>query len=48
MAEIEAEQRLVEANRELIGRMDAKIAAVLNRIWGTDEKDESAASSANV
>lgn len=38
VAEIEAEQRLIEANRELIGRMEAKIAAVLDRIWGTEEQ----------
>lgn len=38
VAEIEAEQRLVEANRELIERMEAKIAAVLDRIWGTDNQ----------
>jgi restriction endonuclease S subunit len=36
VAEIEAERRLVEANRELIARMDNKIAAVLARIWGED------------
>lgn len=48
VAEIEAEQRLVEANRELIARMEAKIAATLARIWGSEEKDDSAASSATV
>lgn len=31
---IEAEQRLVEANRELIERMEAKIQAKLAEIWG--------------
>lgn len=34
VAEIEAEQRLVEANRQLIERMEQKIAATLARIWG--------------
>lgn len=37
VAEIEAERRLVEANRELIGRMEEKIAATLARIWGEDD-----------
>ncbi len=39
VAEIEAEQRLVEANRQLIDRMEQKIAATLARIWGEPEKD---------
>jgi type I restriction enzyme M protein len=39
VSEIEAERRLVEANRELIARMETKIAATLARIWG----DETAA-----
>jgi len=34
VAEIEAEQALVNANRELIERFEKKIQAVLNRIWG--------------
>ncbi|MFA4907153.1 MAG: N-6 DNA methylase [archaeon] len=34
MKEIEAEQALVAANRELIVRMEQKIQAVLARIWG--------------
>lgn len=34
VAEIEAEQALVAANRELITRMEAKIQSVLARIWG--------------
>lgn len=34
VAEIEAEQALVNANRELIARMEKKIQAVLARIWG--------------
>lgn len=39
VAEIEAEQRLVEGNRQLIERMEQKIAATLARIWGEPEKD---------
>ncbi|NUL82541.1 MAG: N-6 DNA methylase [Armatimonadetes bacterium] len=34
VSEIEAEQRLVEGNRQLIERMEQKIAATLARIWG--------------
>jgi type I restriction enzyme M protein len=34
VAEIEAEQRLVEGNRQLIERMEQKIAGALARIWG--------------
>jgi hypothetical protein len=34
VAEIEAEQALVAANRELIARMEKKIQATLARIWG--------------
>lgn len=34
VAEIEAERRLVEGNRELIARMEKKITATLARIWG--------------
>jgi type I restriction enzyme M protein len=37
VAEIEAEQALVNANRELIARMEKKIQATLARIWGEDE-----------
>jgi type I restriction enzyme M protein len=37
VAEIDAEQRLVKANRQLIERMEQKIAAVLARIWGESE-----------
>ncbi len=40
VAEIEAEQALVNANRELITRFEAKIQTTLSRIWG----DESLAS----
>jgi restriction endonuclease S subunit len=38
VAEIEAEQALVAANRELITRFEQKIQATLARIWGADEK----------
>lgn len=34
VAEIEAEQALVEANRQLIVRFEAKIKAAINRVWG--------------
>ena len=34
VAEIEAEQALVAANRELLTRFDRKIQATLARIWG--------------
>jgi type I restriction enzyme M protein len=34
VSEIEAEQRLVAANRELIARFERKIATTLARIWG--------------
>jgi len=34
VAEIEAEQALVAANRELITRFEKKIQAVLARVWG--------------
>ena len=37
VAEIEAEQALVAANRELIARFEQKIQATLARIWGEDE-----------
>ena len=36
VAEIRAEQALVEANRELIGRMEKKIQAAIGRVWGED------------
>ncbi|MBK8093387.1 MAG: hypothetical protein IPK32_15760 [Verrucomicrobiaceae bacterium] len=36
VTEIEAEQALVAANRELITRMEAKIQATLARVWGED------------
>jgi len=34
VAEIQAEQALVNANRELIRRMEAKIKAAIDRVWG--------------
>ena len=37
VAEIEAEQALVAANRELIARFEKKIQAALARVWGEDE-----------
>jgi len=37
VAEIEAEQTLVNANRELIARFEKKIQATLARVWGEDK-----------
>jgi len=37
VAEIEAEQALVVANRELIARFEKKIRATLARVWGEEE-----------
>ena len=37
VAEIEAEQALVSANRELIARFEKKIQATLARVWGEEE-----------
>ena len=37
VAEIEAEQVLVAANRELIARFEKKIQATLARVWGEEE-----------
>lgn len=34
VAEIEAEQALVAANRELIRRMEAKVKTAIDRVWG--------------
>ncbi|MCX6959149.1 MAG: restriction endonuclease subunit S, partial [Verrucomicrobia bacterium] len=36
VAEIEAEKNLVNANRELITRFEAKIQTTLSRIWGEE------------
>ncbi|OOV08272.1 restriction endonuclease subunit S [Rhodoferax fermentans] len=35
VTEIEAEQALVAANRELIDRMQAKVKAAIDRVWGS-------------
>jgi type I restriction enzyme M protein len=39
VAEIEAEQALVAANRELITRYEKKIQATLARVWGEEDAD---------
>ena len=36
VAEIEVEQSLVAANRELVERMEGKIRAAIGRVWGDD------------
>lgn len=36
VAEIEAEQALLAANRELIARFEQKIQATLARVWGEE------------
>ena len=36
VAEIEAEQALVAANRELVKRFEKKIQTALARVWGED------------
>ena len=38
VAEIEAEQALVAANRELIARFEKKIQATLTRVWGEENQ----------
>ena len=38
--EIEAEQALVAANRELISRFEHKIQATLARIWGVEKIED--------
>ena len=38
VAEIEAEQALVEANRELIVRFERKVEAAIARVWGGAEE----------
>lgn len=45
VADIEAEQALVAANRELISRFEKKIQATLARLWGMDGEDEGLSSS---
>ena len=37
VAEIESEQALVDANRELIARFEKKIQDAVGRVWGEDE-----------
>ncbi|SLM49420.1 N-6 DNA methylase [Nitrospira japonica] len=39
VAEIEAEQALVNANHELVARMEKKIQATLDRVWGEDTEE---------
>jgi len=34
VAELEADRKLVEANRELIRRMEGRIKAKLDEVWG--------------
>ncbi|WP_422372619.1 N-6 DNA methylase [Hoeflea sp.] len=43
VAEIEAEQTLVNGNRELIARFEKKIDAAIARVWGEAKADEAAA-----
>jgi type I restriction enzyme M protein len=40
VAELEAERKLVEANRDLIARMEAKIKAKLAEVWGEEAPGE--------
>ena len=42
VAEIEAEQALVNANRDLIARFEKKIAAAVDRVWGGGEQSAEA------
>ncbi len=43
VAEIEAEQALVAANRELMARFEKKIEATLARVWGEEEPADAVA-----
>jgi type I restriction enzyme M protein len=43
VAEVEAEQSLVAANRELIVRFEKKIQATLARVWGEEEPESTEA-----
>ena len=45
VAELEAEQALVDANRELIERFEKKIQATISRVWGEDRGEGSASKS---
>jgi type I restriction enzyme M protein len=47
VAEIEAEQALVAANRELIARFEKKIQATLDRVWGEDAPSDARIHSEN-
>ena len=40
VAEIEAEQALVNANRELIERFEKKIQKTIARVWGEEQREE--------
>ena len=40
VTEIEAEQALVEANRELIERFERKIQSAIGRVWGEGQMSE--------
>ena len=40
VAEIEAEEKLVAANRELAERFEKKVQATLARVWGEDTATE--------
>ena len=47
VAEIAAEQALVNTNRELIARFEKKIQSTITRVWGEDEPDTAEGSSKN-
>jgi hypothetical protein len=47
-SKMEAEQRLVAANRELIARFEKKIQATLARVWGEDAPADPVESATNV
>ena len=38
VADVRKEQRLIDANRELIQRMEARTAAAIERVWETNSK----------
>jgi len=44
VAEIQAEQALVNANRELMRRMEAKIKVAIDRVWGSEAQSAAGAS----
>ena len=46
VAELEAEQALVEANRQLIERFEKKIESIVARVWGEDERSATGSSAA--